>query len=188
MRCESCKLSSVTTTKHYAIVLGTRPDLIKMAALIVRAQKHPTIKFTVIHTGQHYDKNMSDIFLKELDMPAPDIQLSIEGVGYSERIGKMVSLLVGRLAPLVGELSGVIVLGDTNSVLAGAIAASQLGIPVIHVEAGLRSHDRRMPEELNRVIIDHLSSAVLITEAAAEENLLKEGSQKNASIWSEILA
>jgi UDP-N-acetylglucosamine 2-epimerase (non-hydrolysing) len=159
--------------KHIVVIIGARPNFIKAAPLCVEARNHPEFKITLVHTGQHFDKNMSDVFFEEMRIPRPDVTLNIVADRHSEKIGKMFSSLQATLLELSPD--GVIVFGDVNSTLAGALAASKGRIPLIHIEAGLRSHDRRMPEEINRVIVDHLSDLLFTTESSANENLKKEG-------------
>lgn len=164
--------------KKHALVFGTRPELIKLAALIKAAERSPDIEFLLVHTGQHYDANMSEVFFKQLGLPQPHILLTVVEEKSSERLGGMVSALERALAPHASSLSGVASLGDTNSTLAAAIVASRFNLPFAHIEAGLRSRDPRMPEEKNRIIVDHLSSVLLATEDSGVENLLAEGVPK----------
>ncbi len=164
-------------TKHIVVIIGARPNFIKAAPLCVEAKNHPEFKITLVHTGQHFDKNMSDVFFEEMRIPRPDVTLNIVADRHSEKIGKMFSSLQSTLLELSPD--GVIVFGDVNSTLAGALAASRGHIPLIHIEAGLRSHDRRMPEEINRVVVDHLSDLLFTTEPSANENLKKEGIASN---------
>ena len=152
-------------------VVGTRPQLIKAAALgpSLRA-RHQEI---FVDTGQHYDEAMAGSFFAELDLPKPDHTLGVGGGSHAEQTARMLE----RLEPiLVAERpDAVLVYGDTNSTLAGALAAAKLGIPVAHVEAGLRSFDRRMPEEINRVMADHLSRWLFAPTPTAVANLASEG-------------
>lgn len=163
--------------KRYAVVLGTRPEFIKFSGFLLRAPDLGLDLFT-IHTGQHYDENMSGIFFTELGLPAPDALLD----GFSGRenggVGKMISVVEEVVDREAASLDGVIVLGDTFTTLAGGIAAARVQVPLIHIEAGLRSNDRRMPEEMNRIIVDHLSNRLFTTETSANENLLREGISK----------
>ena len=154
-----------------ASVVGTRPQLIKAAALqpALRA-RHDEV---FIDTGQHYDEAMAGSFFDELDLARPDHSLGIGGGGLGDQTGRMLI----ALEPILTEVrpDAVLVYGDTNSTLAGALAAAKLGIPVAHVEAGLRSFDRRMPEELNRVVTDHLSRWLFAPTPTSVANLLAEG-------------
>ena len=152
-------------------VVGTRPQLIKAAALQpVLRRRHSDV---FVDTGQHYDDAMAGDFFGELGLARPDRSLGISGGGHGDQTGRM--LLV--LEPLLRDAApdAVLVYGDTNSTLAGALAAAKLGIPVAHVEAGLRSFDRRMPEELNRVVTDHVSRWLFAPTPAAVANLAAEG-------------
>ncbi len=159
--------------KSYLVVLGARPNFVKAAPFFKTAKKFPELSFTIVHTGQHFDENMSKIFFDQMGIPKPDIQLDIKGEFHTEKIGKMFTALkeVMRAKPY----DGVIVFGDINSSLAGAIAGIAEGKKILHVESGLRSHDRRMPEEINRAIIDHVSEVLFVTEESGRENLRKEG-------------
>lgn len=159
--------------RHYAVILGARPNFVKAAPFFRRAAEFPDIELTLIHTGQHFDENMSKVFFDQMGIPTPDIQLSIRGDFHTEKIGRMFTALKRQLHG--DHYDGVIVFGDINSTLAGAVAAGTGGKQLIHIEAGLRSHDRRMPEEINRAIVDHMSDLLFTTEDAAVENLRKEG-------------
>jgi UDP-N-acetylglucosamine 2-epimerase (non-hydrolysing) len=162
--------------KSYLIVLGARPNFVKAAPFFNRAKEYPHLSFTLVHTGQHFDDNMSKIFFEQMGIPKPDIQLDIKGEYHTEKIGKMFTALKEVVA--MKPYDGVIVFGDINSALAGAIAGMTMGKQIIHIESGLRSHDRRMPEEINRAIIDHISHVLFVTEKSGSENLLKEGISK----------
>ena len=151
-------------------VVGARPQFIKAAALSrVLRDRHDEI---LVHTGQHYDPQLSDVFFAELDLPPPDYHL---GVGSDSHARQTARMLEGVESVLLDELPDrVLVYGDTNSTLAGALAAAQLGLPLAHVEAGLRSFDRTMPEELNRVLTDHCADILLCPSALAVDNLARE--------------
>ena len=152
-------------------VVGTRPQLIKAAALqpALRA-RHDEV---FVDTGQHYDEAMAGAFFAELGLARPDHSLGVGGGSHAEQLAAMLTRLEPILA--VGRPDAVLVYGDTNSTLAGALAAAKLGIPVAHVEAGLRSFDRRMPEEVNRVVADHLSRWLFAPTPTAVANLAREG-------------
>lgn len=163
--------------KEVAVVLGARPNFVKAAPFFREARKHPEFKFVLIHTGQHFDDNMSKVFFEEMEIPKPDIHLDVKGEFHTEKIGKMFNALKKVFQD--NKFDAVVVFGDVNSTLAGAIASAKNNCRLVHIEAGLRSHDRRMPEEINRVIVDHLSDLLFTTEPSANENLIKEGVNKD---------
>ncbi len=152
-------------------VVGARPQFIKAAAVSRVIRK--THREILLHTGQHYDNNMSDIFFEELHIPKPDKNL---GVGSGSHARQTADMMIGIEQVLQEEQPDcLLIYGDTNSTLAGAIAAAKLHVPIVHVEAGLRSYNRNMPEEQNRVLADHISSLLLCPTDTAVENLRKEG-------------
>lgn len=152
-------------------VVGARPQFVKCAAVSrVLRQQHTEI---LVHTGQHYDDAMSALFFRQLEIPAADVNLGIGGGPHGEMTGRMLEQLERTM--LEHRPDWVMVYGDTNSTLAGALAASKLSIPVAHVEAGLRSFNRRMPEEINRVVTDHLATLLLCPTATAVDLLGREG-------------
>jgi len=154
-------------------VVGARPQFVK-AATISRALKGVSeILEVMVHTGQHFDKNMSEVFFSELDIPHPRYSLGIHGLAHGAMTGRMLEALEQILADEKPDC--VLIYGDTNSTLAGALAAAKMHIPVAHVEAGLRSYNRKMPEEINRVLTDHLSNLLFCPTSAAAANLAKEG-------------
>lgn len=154
-------------------VVGARPQFIKAAAVSRALAKEPALDEVVVHTGQHFDPEMSGDFFRELHIPQPAHNLGIRGGGHGAMTGRMMEALEPVFQT---ERPGtVLVYGDTNSTLAGALTASKLHIPVAHVEAGLRSFNRRMPEEINRVLSDHLSSVLYCPTSTAVENLSREG-------------
>jgi UDP-GlcNAc3NAcA epimerase len=153
-------------------VLGARPQFIK-AATLSRVFEARGIEEVIIHTGQHYDQNMSDIFFEEMWIPKPNHFLQISSKFHGEMTGRM---LEGIEKVLLEERPNmVLVYGDTNSTLAGALAASKLHIPIAHIEAGLRSFNRRMPEEINRILTDHISTWLMAPTKTAVDHLTKEG-------------
>ncbi|OPL10018.1 MAG: UDP-N-acetyl glucosamine 2-epimerase [Firmicutes bacterium ML8_F2] len=158
---------------HIITIVGARPQFIKAATVSRAISARPGITETIIHTGQHFDAGMSDIFFAELGIPEPDYHLDISGGGH----GQMTGAMLEKLEPLLQEIcpDWVLVYGDTNSTLSGALAAAKLHIPVAHVEAGLRSYNRRMPEEINRILTDQLSSLLFCPTETAVKNLHREG-------------
>lgn len=154
-------------------ILGARPQFIKAAAFSRALNKYPNIEEVIVHTGQHYDQNMSDIFFEEMDIPKPKYQLSTGGKSHGAMTGQQLEKIEEIL--LIEKPDIVLVYGDTNSTLAGALAAVKLHIPVAHVEAGLRSYNRKMPEEINRILTDQISSYLFVPTIGSKNNLIKEG-------------
>lgn len=154
-------------------VVGARPNFVKIAPLINEMRKSSGIHPLLVHTGQHYDSGMSDVFFRDLDIPRPDHHLHVRSGSSAQQRTE----IMARLEPvMVRERPDVVlVVGDVNSTVASALAAVKLGIPVAHVEAGLRSFDRRMPEETNRVVTDAVSELLFASEPSGVENLLREG-------------
>jgi UDP-N-acetylglucosamine 2-epimerase (non-hydrolysing) len=154
-------------------VVGARPNFMKIAPLSKLLEGHDKIQFLLLHTGQHYDEKMSDLFFKELNIKQPDIFL---GVGSNTHARQVADIMVKFEDVCLSEKpDAIIVVGDVNSTMACSIVAAKLGIKVIHLEAGLRSFDRAMPEEINRLVTDVLSDYYLTPSADADENLLREG-------------
>jgi UDP-N-acetylglucosamine 2-epimerase (non-hydrolysing) len=163
--------------KPVMVVVGTRPEIVKMAP-IIRALKKHEVPFTFVHCGQHYDYNMSQQFIEELELPLPDYGFKVKAASAGLQTARMIA----QMDRLLGEFSVGLVLveGDTNTVLAAALAANKRGVAVGHVEAGLRSFDLRMPEEHNRRLTDHLSGLLFAPTERAKANLEKE------NVWGKI--
>lgn len=154
-------------------VVGARPQFVKAAALSREMAKHPDITEVLVHTGQHYDANMSDIFFDELEIPKPNYNLSVANLNHGAMTGRM---LEGIEQVILKEKPNmVLVYGDTNSTLAGALAAKKMHIKLAHVEAGLRSFDMQMPEEINRILTDRISDLLFCPTEQAVKNLRAEG-------------
>lgn len=153
-------------------VLGARPQFIK-AATVSRAFKEVNVNEVIIHTGQHFDRNMSEVFFTEMDIPQPDYNLGISGLGHGTMTGRMLEQIETVIVKEKPDC--VLVYGDTNSTLAGALAASKLHVPIAHVEAGLRSFEMKMPEEVNRILTDRISNFLFCPTSTAVENLKREG-------------
>lgn len=164
-------------------VVGARPQFVKAAAVSRALRENHTE--VLAHTGQHYDKNMSEIFFRELDLPEPDYNLEVGSASHSVQTGEMLI----RLEPIFEneKPDWVLVYGDTNSTLAGALTASKLHIPVAHIEAGLRSFNRRMPEEINRVLTDHISQLLFCPAQKAADNLKLEGVTSGVHIVGDVM-
>ena len=161
-------------------IVGARPQIIKAAALSrVISNNFQNIEEIIVHTGQHYDNNMSDVFFTELEIPKPQINLK---VGSSSH-GAQTALMIEKIEKVLQEYSpdAVVVYGDTNSTLATAIAASKLHIPIVHIESGLRSFNKKMPEEVNRILCDHVSTLLFSPTKSGFNNLLNEGFSKENS-------
>lgn len=154
-------------------IVGARPQFVKLSPMVKAFAAHPEVEHAIIHTGQHYSDVMSDVFFRDLDIPKPNINLMIGSGTHGWQTGKM---LLGIEVVLLDEKPDmVVVYGDTNSTLAGALAAAKLNIPVAHVEAGMRCLRKDVPEEINRVVVDHVSSLLFCTPGVSAANLNTEG-------------
>ena len=154
-------------------IVGARPNFIKIASILRACKKAPEIESVLVHTGQHYTENMSKTFFEELDISIPDINLEVGSSSHTQQTAEIMK----RFEPVVLEHNpdAVLVVGDVNSTVACALVAAKLGVKIIHVEAGLRSFDRTMPEEINRVLTDAISDILFVTEPSGVTNLKREG-------------
>lgn len=157
---------------HLTFVAGARPNFMKVAPLLMAA-RHSRLACRLVHTGQHYDEQMSERFFDELELPRPDAHLGVGSGTHAVQTAKVMAGFDDELERHPAD--AIVVVGDVNSTLACALVAAKRNVAIAHVEAGLRSGDRRMPEEINRVLTDHLADWLFTTERAAEENLLAEG-------------
>jgi UDP-N-acetylglucosamine 2-epimerase len=170
-------------------VVGARPQFVKAAALShAIARRRSTgerIDEIIVHTGQHYDRTMSDVFFDELGIPTPQYDLGVGSASHGAQTG----LMMQRLEPVVAAEApdAVLVYGDTNSTVAGSLVAAKSHVPVVHVEAGLRSYDRRMPEELNRIVADHLSTLLCCPSRTAVDNLAAEGITRGVEFTGDVM-
>jgi UDP-GlcNAc3NAcA epimerase len=166
-------MAQTRTEKRVLTIVGARPQFVKAAPVSAAIAAHPTLAETMVHTGQHFDAEMSAVFFDELGIPAPRYNLDIHSLGHGAMTGRM---LEGIETILQQEMPDILLIyGDTNSTLAGALAAAKLHIPVAHIEAGLRSYNRTMPEEINRVMADHVSDLLFCPTQRAVDNLRSEG-------------
>lgn len=166
-------------------VIGARPQIIKAAALSreIATNFDGTVEEKILHTGQHYDENMSEVFFKELGIPTPDYNLGVGSASHGVQTARMIE---GIERVLQGEkFDGVVLYGDTNSTLAGAVAASKLYMPIFHIEAGLRSYNMAMPEEVNRIVCDSLSSILFAPTQTACNNLKHEGFDNSMAVFAD---
>jgi len=158
---------------HILHVAGARPNFMKIAPILARCAARPGLRSTLVHTGQHYDEAMSELFFEQLRIPRPDVNLEVGSGSHAQQTAAVLQ----RFEPILLERRPdlVLVVGDVNSTLACSLAAVKLDIPVAHVEAGLRSFDRTMPEEINRIVTDAIAELLFVTEASGVENLRREG-------------
>lgn len=165
-------ISNGTPPKILSIV-GARPNFIKLAALDREIRKRENLKHVIVHTGQHYDENMSKVFFDEMEIPKPDHNMGVKEHTHGLMLGRMLEKVEKILLKENPDIA--VVYGDTNSTLAGALSAAKLRIPVAHIEAGMRSFNMKMPEEINRIITDRVSSLLFCSTDAAAKNLENEG-------------
>lgn len=166
-----------------ATVVGARPQFIKAAP--VSAELRKNAREVLIHTGQHYDRNMSAIFFEQMGIPEPDYNLGVGSGGQGAQTGQMLAKI--EEVALDEKPDFMLIYGDTNSTLAGALVAAKLHIPVAHIEAGLRSYDRRMPEEINRIVADQVSDILFCPTQTAVENLAKEGITRGVELVGDVM-
>ncbi len=166
-------------------IIGARPQFIK-AAVVSRALRDAGLQEVLLHTGQHFDNNMSQVFFEQLDMPEPEYHFALGGGGHGAMTGEMMK----AIEPVIisEKPDWVMVYGDTNSTLAGALVAAKLHVPVAHVEAGLRSFNRRMPEEINRICTDHVSELLFCSSESSTRLLAGEGITKGVHIVGDVMA
>lgn len=166
-------MSTADRTIRVLTVVGARPQFVKAFALSRALRLHGSFEEILVHTGQHFNWNMSDVFFSELGIAPPDYNLNVHGGSHGAMTGRMLAEIENVLMAEMPD--AVLVYGDTNSTLAGALAGAKSGIQVVHIEAGLRSFNRNMPEEVNRVVVDHLSSLLCCPTPVATRNLAREG-------------
>lgn len=163
-------------TRTLACVVGARPNFVKMGPILGALRRvAPDLRAVLIHTGQHYDVAMSDLFFQQLNLPAPDVHLEVGSGSQGEQTAKILSRYEQWLLAVDPRPLATLVVGDVNSTLACGLASVKLGVPLVHVEAGLRSFDRTMPEEINRVLTDAIAELLLVSEPVGLENLRREG-------------
>lgn len=166
-------------------IVGARPQFIKASCLSREIKNNKDIMEVIVHTGQHFDEQMSNVFFNELDIPEPKYNLDIHNLSHGAMTGRMIEKIEEVL--IKEKPNVVIVYGDTNSTLAGALASIKLHIPIAHIEAGLRSYNMNMPEEINRILTDHISTVLFCPTESTKETLMKENIQKNGIVVGDIM-
>ncbi|MCX7959519.1 MAG: UDP-N-acetylglucosamine 2-epimerase, partial [Deltaproteobacteria bacterium] len=159
--------------KRIVSIVGARPQFIKLAPIFKEFVSYKDVEHLVLHTGQHYDFLMSDVFFRNFGLPKPDINLGIGSASHHKQTGRMIEKIGDALEKVRPDMA--IIYGDTNTTLAGALAAAKLRIPLSHIESGLRSYIRDMPEEINRLVADRLSEILFVPSQNAIRNLKREG-------------
>ena len=162
---------------HFLHVVGARPNFMKVAPVHRALRAYPQARQTLVHTGQHYDVNMSDVFFQDLGIPAPDVNLQVGSGSHAQQTAR----IIAEFEPVILDKKPdmVLVYGDVNSTVAAALVCAKLGVPISHVEAGLRSFDRGMPEEINRIVTDRLCNLLFTPSADGDRHLLEEGTPKD---------
>lgn len=166
-------------------IVGARPNFIKLAPLCAAAKNMSGFQIKIVHTGQHYDKLMSDVFFKDLEIPTPDFSLNVGSGSHARQTARMMVAIENLCEQ--HSFAAIIVIGDVNSTLAGALVGAKLNIPVVHIEAGLRSFNRDMPEEINRIATDHISDLLFAPTETAMKNLKSEGLEKRAYFSGDVM-
>src|SRR5688572_28375994 len=161
------------TSPTVDLVAGARPNFMKLAPVVRALSARNRLRFRIVHTGQHYDEAMTDVFFAELGIPAPDVHLEVGSGSHGAQTARILERYEAHLT--ANRPDATVVFGDVNSTVACALAAVKLGIPVAHVEAGLRSFDRTMPEEINRLLTDAVADLLLVSEPSGVANLRREG-------------
>jgi len=167
---------------RFACVVGARPNFMKMAPILDALKQYQHVETVLVHSGQHYDQQLSDVFFEELGMRRPDVCLDVGSGRHGEQTARVLERFEAFLTAGAGSGGGfdrVIVVGDVNTTMAAALASVKLGVPVAHVEAGLRSFDRSMPEEINRIVTDSVSDMLFVSEPAGMDNLRREGHEEH---------
>ena len=170
---------------HVMSIVGARPQFVKLAPISREFENLPQVRHSVIHTGQHYDPNMSAVFFDELNLPRPDSDLGVGSASHATQTGQLMQAL--ELCFLEQAPDVVLVYGDTNSTLAASLAAAKMHLPVAHIEAGLRSFNRHMPEEINRVVADHTSNRLYVPSPSGMQNLDKENLSNRAIFSGDVM-